>query len=378
MMMPCCHASVDHPYKTDRKGKFPCAPIEDGIISYWKSEEMRNLRLDMIKGKMTDRINDVCRQCILNEQSGLPSARTPRDSAFFGRELSVKLRLFGNTCNLACYMCNIKNSSTRIRQTEKMMKSDPEIGEYLAYDSLPDYLKTKGGYDLATQDPELYDRLMDDIKILSPKIYSITIIGGEPMILQSHYKLLDALIESGQAEHIILSYDSNLTKLQWKGCRVLEYFDKFKSVDIKWSIEGVGKYDEYMRFPTEWSTVEENFNIISSLPKVKITANVCITLLSLIHMDLLLDYMDSKGIHINFLVVDFPNVVTPGYLHPAIRKRLSSKYRGTKLEFLCKELDKQHDDWEQRWSDAIKYLNSLDYVNGTSWKETFPELCDLS
>jgi len=33
MMMPCCHASVDHPHKTDRPGDFPCAPVEDGILS---------------------------------------------------------------------------------------------------------------------------------------------------------------------------------------------------------------------------------------------------------------------------------------------------------------------------------------------------------
>ena len=378
MMMPCCHASVDHPYKKDRPGTFPCSPVEDGIVNYWKSPEMRQLRLDMMKGERTELINSVCWKCIHDEEMGLPSGRIPQDTVPMGRVIDIKLRLFGNRCNLACYMCSIKNSSYRISQTEKMMEHTPEVRDYLSYDDIPEYLKKDGGFDLLSHDPEVFDRLMGDIKKLSPKIKSITIIGGEPMVLPSHYKVLDALIESGQSEQINLSYDSNLTKLQWKGCKVLEYFDKFKSVEIKWSIEGVGKYDEYIRFPTKWKTVEDNINVITKHPKVNLTANSCLTLLSILNVESLLDYLDEKGIFCKFIYVDTPQVVTIGYMHPNIRRRLSNKYRGTRFEFLCKQLDKTYDDWEERWDKAIKYLNSVDFVNGTNWKETFPELCDLS
>ena len=378
IMMPCCYAHVDHPYKSDRPGDFPTASVEDGILNYWKSPEMSQLRLDMMKGEMSDTMNSVCQQCIYNEKAGLPSHRIPSDTVPLGRVLDIKLRLFGNSCNLSCYMCNIKNSSYRISQTEKMMEHTPEVREYLAYDDLPEYLKKDGGFDLLSHSPEVFDKLMLDIKKLASKIKSITIIGGEPMILPSHYKVLDVLIESGHSDKITLSYDSNLTRLQWKGCKILDYFDKFKSVDIKWSIEGIGKYDEYIRFPTKWDTVEENFDIISAHPKVNITANTTIQLLSVINLDLLSEYLGKRGMNIKFIPVDTPQVVSLGYLHPNIRKRLSNKYRGTGLEFICQELDKNYDDWEERWDKAIKYLNSIDYVNGTNWKETFPELCDLS
>ncbi len=40
----------------------------------------------------------------------------------------VKLRLYGNVCNLSCYMCRIKDSSSRIKQTEKLMQIDPKFG----------------------------------------------------------------------------------------------------------------------------------------------------------------------------------------------------------------------------------------------------------
>jgi len=378
MMMPCCHASVDHPHKTDRPGDFPCAPVEDGILKYWKSPEMSQLRLDMMKGTTSDLIESVCKQCIHNEKIGLPSARVPSDKVPIGRVIDIKLRLFGNRCNLSCYMCVIKNSDKRIRQAEKMIEHDSDVAEYLSYDDVPDSLKKDGGFDLASHNPDVFSNLMEDIKKIAHRIRHITIIGGEPMVLPSHYKLLDVLIKSGESKNIILGYDSNLTKLQWKGNKVLDYFDNFKSVEIKWSIEGVGKYDEYIRFPTDWKTVEENFVFISQHPKVSITANACISLLSVINMDILVDYLDQKQLYCNFLTVDIPEVTSIGYLHPNIRKRLSNKYRGTKLDFICKNLDKDYDDWEQRWDKAIKYLNSIDYVNGTNWKETFPELCDLS
>jgi len=377
-MMPCCHAHVDHPYKTDRPGDFPTAAVEDGILNYWQSPEMRQLRLDMMKPEMTDTIRSVCRQCIHNEESNLPTPRLPSAVVPLGRVVDIKLRLFGNTCNLACYMCNIKNSSHRISQTERMMKHTPEVRDYLAYDDLTEDLKKDGGFDLLEQSPEVFDKLMGDIKKLAPKIKMITIIGGEPMILPSHYKVLDVLVESGQAEHIRLAYVSNLTKLQWKGCKVLDYFDKFKSVQIKWSIEGVDKYDEYIRFPTKWKTVEENLDIIRAHPKVELSVNTTVSSLSIINMDLLMDYLQNRGLRCTFVTVDTPEIATVGFLHPNIRKRLSNKYRGTNLDFLCKELDKYYEDWEERWDKKIKYLNSIDFVNGTNWKETFPELCDLS
>ena len=372
MMMPCCNAVTNHPNKPDVGSNFPCKPIEDGLFSYRNIPEMKQLREDMRKeNPYTDLVKDVCRKCILAEEQGLPSMRSPvQDVSEDGRIYELKVRLFGNACNLQCYMCHIKNSSSRISQTEKMIQSDQKVSDFLEYDLVPDYLKTGGGI----KNPESFDRHVEDIKKHANKIKSVNIIGGEPFVMSTHYKLLDALIECGESKNIELKYDSNLTKLKWDGCKVTDYFKKFKTVDIRWSIEGYGKYDEYIRYPTNWEDTVKNYNFLSIYSNVKVSASITLSGLAVLHLDELVSWLDSRGILYHFNNLETPEVCKIDHLHPTIRKELSRKYAGTSLEFLCKELDKDVVDWEIKWDNTIRYLRACDYVNGTDYEEIFPEL----
>ena len=54
--------------------------------------------------------------------------------------------------------------------------------------------------------------MVDQTMEMSKYIRSIKVIGGEPLIMKKHYELLDRLIESGDAEHIYLKYQTNLTE----------------------------------------------------------------------------------------------------------------------------------------------------------------------
>lgn len=380
MMVPCCNAATDHPNKPHIKSEFPCRPVSEGIFSYRDIPEMRQLRLDMMKSDpYTDLVKDVCRKCIHAEEHGIPSMREPLERVPVGRRtLQLKLRIFGNTCNLSCYMCNIKHSSTRIRQTERMMKHDEKIAEFLKYDDLPEFLKTEGGYDLSNRDPEAFNSVMEEIKKFASKIDSVVIIGGEPFVMGSHYKFLDTLIESGESENIEIKYTSNLTTLEWKGCRIEEYFDKFKLISICWSVEGYKDADEYIRFPTDWETIVRNYRKLLQHPKTTINTSVTLSALTIIRLDELINFTIAEGLDLSYNQLISPQVCSIGYLHPKVREKLSKKYAGTPLSFLCKTLDEDVDDWESKWNDFLRYLNSIDFVNGTDYTKTFPELCDLS
>lgn len=375
MMMPCCDATTkDHIIKPDTgsDSNFPSRSIEDGIFSYMNIPEMKQLREDMKKeNPYTDLVKDVCRRCIHAEQHGLPSMRSPaQDVPENGRIYELKVRLFGNACNLQCYMCHIRNSSSRIAQTEKMMQYDEKVSDFLKYDLVPDYLKKGGG----VKHPESFDKHIEDIKKHADKIKTIDVIGGEPFVMSTHYKLLDALIECGESKNIELKYDSNLTKLRWNGCKVEDYFKKFKNVLISWSIEGCGKYDEYIRYPTNWEDTVKNYNFLSIYSNVKVSASATLSALSVLHLDELVEWLELRGMKCNYNTLKAPEVCKIDNLHPTVRKKLSRRYAGTKLEFLCRELDKEVVDWETKWDNFIKYLRALDYVNGTSYEETFPEL----
>lgn len=380
MMTPCCWSIVDHPYKND-ESQFKAVHLREGIDNFFHSDEMKQLRLDMMKSDpYTPLVNDVCRKCIAAEKEGLPSKRVPLDHIPFGRNLIVKLRIFGNACNLHCYMCNPEHSSGRIHQASQMIAYNPKVKDFIGYDVAQDFKVDGEGYDLAIDNPELFDTQIENLKKLAPKIKEFTIIGGEPFIMPSHYKVLDAMIEIGEAKNINLFYVSNMTTLQWQGCKVLDYVKQFKNVNVNWSVESYGKYNDYIRHPSNWNEIVENIKILKPYcggfdPAITLSA------LSVIHLDELCDWILDNGLPLRLesssLVVR-PEVCRMDSLHPNIRKRLVKKYRGTRYEFLCKTLEKEVANWEQRWSDMLEYLDAIDHVNGTDYKETFPELCDLS
>lgn len=378
MMMPCCYAVCDHPYRTEENANFKAKHIKDGAYEFYNSEQMKQLRLDMLKSDpMTPLVKDVCRNCIANEESGLPSPRHPLDKPVFGRIIDVKMRIFGNSCNLHCFMCNIKNSTGRIKQTKKMIEFNPKVSEYLGYEHIEKFAEDGIGYDLAADNPDLFEIQLNNLKKLAPKIRSFTIIGGEPFIMPSHYKLLDAMIEIGEAKNIGITYISNMTKLQWEGCKVIDYVKEFKHVEVSWSVEGYGKWNDYMRHPSDWNEIIANIDELR--PHIaKFLSGITLSSLSVIHLDKIVEFCQQNNIDYKFNNVIKPEVCRVDALHPNIRKRLAKKYEGTDLDFLCESLLEEVPDWEQRWSDFLEYTEAIDYVNKTDFREVYPELLDLS
>lgn len=368
MMTPCCKATVNHPVPDaiGSGGTFPVAPVSSGILNYRNSPEMNQLRNDMLKqNPYTDLVKDVCRKCIYAEDHGLPSNRQPSDQIIRGRVMDIKLRVFGNSCNLQCYMCRPQDSTMRTKQVKKMMEFDPNISKYVP-------LGEDGVADFAIDRPEVFQQVIEDLVALAPKIHYLTIIGGEPFILQSHYELLDRLIECGEAKNITLCYHSNLTKNIDKA---VDYMKKFKQTDVYWSVDGFGERDDYIRYPSRWSDVEENLNKI--LEYAEVQASVTLSALSILDLFPLADYCVGRGIKLHYNFVTEPEVCRPDSLHPIIRKRLIEKYRSTIFDFLIPSLEEEVENWEERWYDMVRYLEAKDYVDGTNYKDVFPELCDL-
>ena len=361
--MPCCMATVDHPHDGcwhGAKSDFPAPKVSEVSPSeFFYSDYMKQLRSDMRSGEVTPLINKVCANCINEEKKGGKGLRTPSWKEPLGRALSVKLKLYGNVCNLSCYMCRIKDSSSRIKQTEKLMEIDPEFGEMLEYDKLT-YDMKHGGVSY---------NVIEDIKKLAPKIEKIYIIGGEPFIMPRHYEVLDALIEIGQAKNIILKYHTNLTKLEWEGNHIFDYIKQFYECEINWSLEGLGEQNDYIRFGSNWESNLENYHKIKD--HAKVWANVCASSLSILSLDKTIEWMKSEDLEYSINNIQEPRPCRIDSLHPKIREQLLPIYKGTILE---SELSAEVEDWEERWEELLRYLKALDKVNKTDYTKVFPLL----
>jgi sulfatase maturation enzyme AslB (radical SAM superfamily) len=81
--------------------------------------------------------------------------------------------------------------------------------------------------------------------------------GGEPLIMEEHYRLLHELLKRGRTD-VRLIYNTNFTELTYKKTNVLELWKEFKSVSIGASLDAMGMRAEYIRKNCDWNQIEHN------------------------------------------------------------------------------------------------------------------------
>ena len=70
--------------------------------------------------------------------------------------------------------------------------------------------------------------------------------GGEPLIMEEHYRILKKLDER-KMYHVRLKYNTNFSQMTFKKLDVMEIWNRFESVKIGASLDGMGKRGEYLR-----------------------------------------------------------------------------------------------------------------------------------
>ena len=82
--------------------------------------------------------------------------------------------------------------------------------------------------------------------------------GGEPLIIDAHYKILDEVIRLGREKEVTLAYNSNFSTLVYKKTHIFEYWEKFKDVEIHISIDGTAERGELIRKGFDWEKFLSN------------------------------------------------------------------------------------------------------------------------
>jgi sulfatase maturation enzyme AslB (radical SAM superfamily) len=90
-----------------------------------------------------------------------------------------------------------------------------------------------------------------------PYIEQIYFAGGEPLIMEEHYKVLKELVRQERFD-VRLIYNTNFSRLNLKNENVLDYWKLFKSVSIGASLDGMEERAEYIRKGTKWDDIVRN------------------------------------------------------------------------------------------------------------------------
>ena len=91
------------------------------------------------------------------------------------------------------------------------------------------------------------------------RIEEIYWVGGEPLMFQIHWDIMEYLVKTGQSKNVVVRYNTNLSRVQWKGVKLYDLLKHFKHVNISASIDGTGKIVEYVRDGIKWDRWLDNF-----------------------------------------------------------------------------------------------------------------------
>jgi organic radical activating enzyme len=273
------------------------------------------------------------------------------------RVLDIKMKMFGNACNLDCYMCTPRSASTRIISLKKINK---------VYD--PDLDPT----DLERMNTQKHDdeKYLDDVASVAEYTKSIKLIGGEPLVMKNHYKLLDKLVKTGHSKGISLIYKTNLSVFDMEGYNFRDYFDHFNEFVMKISIDTYGKYNDYIRKKSDWEDLINNMMTMKSRKNSRVNVHSVISILSVLTFYQLQDYLKELSINHTYYILEAPEILHVKNLPREIKQDLIPKYKD--YPNIQRALEA---DWDQeQFVLAMDYCLDLDKLHGHDLFMLHPEL----
>jgi len=261
---PCCHAEMG----VGQVGNCRTNTLEE----IWQGKPMQDLRQAML----TETPHEACTRCYEQEQSGFFSGRRSankhhghhikklEDNPF---ELTYWDIRFSNLCNLRCRSCGHIFSSQWYQDQARLAGSE--------WKSRNQVLNYAGRTEL-----DMWEQLEPHLDYVE----QIYFAGGEPLLMEEHYRILDELVRRGRFE-VRLIYNTNFTHTDLKGRSVFDYWKKFKSVAVGASLDASGARGEYIRKGTVWADVEHNRReMLAICPDVDFYISPTLSILNALHL----------------------------------------------------------------------------------------------
>lgn len=250
---------------------------KNSLEEIWNHSVMRSVRQQMMQRKKVS----SCQDCYVMESMGRHSLRQTINKKFVAQISSVtstakdghfpefNLRYwdirYNNLCNLSCRSCDPISSSSWHR-----------AAVYLGYKDLP----AKAIHIAGKKDQDIFQQMMQHID----SVESIYFAGGEPLMIEEFYVILEKLLERGRRD-VKLIYNTNLTLTGLKSKNIFDLWREFSSVSVGASLDGEYRRGEYLREGTKWSDVLSNRQkMMAECPHVDFYITATTSLLNALHI----------------------------------------------------------------------------------------------
>ena len=374
---PCCMADYNFKLGNSRNQTF---------TEIWNSERMKELRVSMIN----DQQHSACNKCHNIENSGGTSMRQNMNTQFSHKFTNVdtthsdgtvdKVDMaymdirFSNICNFKCRSCGPTFSSQWKDEWEQ--------------------LYTGGTWPRITRVKNTLVEVWEDIETWIDSVEQIYFAGGEPLIMDEHYKILEYLISNNKTD-IGISYNTNMSTLVYKNHNVIDLWKHFKHIRIDASLDGYGKHAEYIRAGTDWNQVEKNIQYIrSNCLNVTFSISCTVSVYNAFHITDFFKYcIDKKFVdypdNISINIVQFPELlntqVLPMHLKNQVIEKVNNYIHNDLPTYKSAELKNNLDMYKNyllecnidKFDEFIGWTAKLDGIRNENVNNILPEIKEV-
>jgi hypothetical protein len=231
------------------------------LDEHWNSDYMKDIRQRMLNGERLSTC-EVCNGQILNlhtykdyfNKTLFPNKieeileNTDEDGYTTLKPISYDYRI-SNLCNFKCRMCGEQLSSAWETEKNKHNKVDYTTNKWME----PSTRKKISKFQEEVLEEEL-QRAVDE-----GRIEEIYWVGGEPLMWERHWTVMNQLVETGNSKDVVIRYNTNLSRITYKDYNLYDMLPYFKRINLCASIDGVSEVGEYIRTGLDWKSWLENF-----------------------------------------------------------------------------------------------------------------------
>jgi sulfatase maturation enzyme AslB (radical SAM superfamily) len=239
--------------------------------------------------------------------------------------------------------------------------------------------------------------------------------GGESLIIDEHYEILEEAIRQGIAGDLELRYNSN--GVEWRD-DLFELWKHFKLVRFHYSIDSIEQMNDYIRYPSNWNRQREVFHILDreTSDNVEITIACAVQALNVYYLPDFIEWKLKEGFrkinmwpfgaggisqHFVYWPAHLNVKVLPAWFKQKCRKKYEAWYpwweenwqlgvpswhknkvtyeQWRTADYGIKRLEgilnfMESEDWSRRLPEMKEFLDLCDKQRGITFEETFPEM----
>jgi len=360
---------------------------ENSLREVWNSPSMKQVRLNMLQGKSCKE----CVRCYEKEKYGHDSlrvrsnrdwlephwdkvAKTNADGSLDDLHIVYLDFRFSNVCNLRCRYCGPELSSNWFNDAVKSSFNQTPTEQVI-------------------QIRKDVEGFMEEFETMLPHIEQIYWAGGEPIIMDEHWHIMNRLVELGKTD-IRIFYNTNFTKLKYKQHNVIDLWKNFKHISVGASLDAEGARGEYQRKGTNWDDVVANIEELRSrAPEIDFYVSATVSAYNAWHVTdfhrswVEKGYIKAGDWYVNVLLNNqrFRMSVLPENLKEEIKykwqKHLNwlepQDHIGRATEGYRSAIKFLDDDHTNLLEEFKKFNAEFDQLRGENFADVFPELKNI-